>query len=138
MQRLGFTIVELLIVIAIIGILASVAISSAGGARTDAIVAKITSEMDGVSKRASIIQNLTFSFSEVCGSDGTTQDDQVTAFITSIEAFAPGTTTCNSSVSAFAVSVPFPPDSSEHWCVDSTGAKGVQGAAIGSGDLTCS
>jgi len=139
MKRIrGFTVIELLIVIAIIVALATVIISAVRDARTDGIVAKMTAEMDGVKKRAAVVQNQAFTFSEVCGSDGATQDTQIADFIIALNDFSPGTTTCNSSLSDFAISVPLPPDSSEHWCVDGTGDTVAVSDALVGGALTCS
>ena len=53
---LGFTIVELLIVIVVIGILAAITIVAFNGVSSKARVAKVTSELNGVSKKLKIDQ----------------------------------------------------------------------------------
>ncbi len=116
--RQGFTIVELLIVIAIIGILASVVIRSLNDARVSGIDAKIISEMSVLSKRASADESINLTYDSTCGSNGVTQSTQIQTLITSIEDFSLAPVVCNSDTYAYAVSVPL---STDYWCVDSSG-----------------
>jgi len=119
LKKRGFTLVELLIVIAIIGVLVSVILASLNDARVAGVEAKIKGEMDSLRKTASINESQTLTYDTVCGSNGFTQDPKIVEIINSIGVFASGTVTCNSSAGFFASSVPL---DTAHWCVDSVGA----------------
>jgi prepilin-type N-terminal cleavage/methylation domain-containing protein len=131
----GFTLIELLIVISIIGILAAIILSALNDAREKGVNAKIQTEMDGIAKRASIIETTTGDFDEVCGSGGATQSTVVVNLITSIENFSAGSVTCNGEADDYAVSVPL--QSGAHWCVDSTGARKEILNALAVGEYVC-
>lgn len=125
---------ELLIVIAIIGILASVIISSLNDARQQGINTKIKSEMDSIAKRGAIEESQSASFDTVCGSNSAIQSSVVVALINSIETLSVGVVTCNSDRTEYAVSVPL---DTVHWCVDSTGARKEIPNALTAGQLAC-
>ena len=63
----GFTLMELLIVIAIIGILTAVVLGSLNDARQGGIDSRIVAEMDALQKRAAIDQTLSYTY-DVCES----------------------------------------------------------------------
>lgn len=115
----GFTFIELLIVIAIIGILVSVVIGSVRDARDDGLAVKVKGEMTALSKRASVEESQEFSYDSVCGSNSVPQSTQIQLIIDSIELFSLGPVVCNSDTFMYAASVPLEVN---HWCIDSTGA----------------
>jgi prepilin-type N-terminal cleavage/methylation domain-containing protein len=123
----GFTLVELLITIAIIGILAMVVLTSLNDARIQGINAKIETEMDAIAKRAEVehIQSLTYD--SVCGSNDISQSPDILRSITSINTFASSTLICNSQTTSYAISVPI---NTTHWCIDSLGTKKEIPAAL--------
>ncbi len=77
----GFTLMELLIVIAIIGILVAVVLGSLNDARQGGIDAKIVAEMDALQKRASIEESSQYTFDVVCGSNGVQQSTVIAGLI---------------------------------------------------------
>ncbi len=116
----GFTLVELLITIAIIGILAATILSSLNDARTSGIGAKIQGEMDSIAKRAEIEHTSAGHYDMVCGSNSVTQSAVITGLIASINTLASSTVVCNSDTTEYAASVPI---NYTYWCIDSAGAK---------------
>lgn len=115
----GFTIVELLVVIAVIGILTSVILGSLRDARDGGLEAKVKSELVLLGKRASVDESQSFTFDVVCGSNGIATSTEILKIITSIERFSPEPVTCNSDSTQYAVSAAM--SSTTYWCVDSEG-----------------
>lgn len=131
----AFTLIELLTVIAIIGILAATILRSITDARNQGIDARIQSEMDAIIKRASIENAGVPDYDTVCGTNSATQSTVIAELITSINNFASSTVTCNSGPAAYAVSAPMV--SGGHWCIDSLGVKKEISNALTSGQLSC-
>ncbi|MCA9365644.1 type II secretion system protein [Candidatus Kaiserbacteria bacterium] len=135
MQSKGFTLVELLIVIAVIGILASLVISSLNDARENGLNARITAEMKSLQNRAIVEQGSALTFDVVCGTNGETQATKLAAQIATINGRSPSTAVCNSDSDSYAVSIEL--IGGGHWCVDSTGNANEIASTLGSGVLTC-
>ena len=133
-RQLGFTLVELLIVIAIIGILATVVLSALNDARTQGIDTKIKTEMDSIAKRAAIDESRSFTFDAVCGSNGFSTSTEIVELIASINTLASSTVVCNSDTTQYAVSVPI---GGIHWCIDSVGSKSELPDALPAGVMSC-
>jgi prepilin-type N-terminal cleavage/methylation domain-containing protein len=116
----AFTLVELLIVIAVIGVLAVVVLSALSDARTQGKNVRIQTEMDAIAKRAEAEHLQFLTYDTVCGSNGIDQSDDISRIITSINTFASSTLICNSQTTSYAISVPI---NTMHWCIDSLGTK---------------
>jgi prepilin-type N-terminal cleavage/methylation domain-containing protein len=117
----GFTIVELLIVIAIIGILVATIIPRLQDARTDGLEVKTKAELSLIGKRAAVEENQALTYDVVCGSNGFSQAQSIIDQITAVEIFTGQTVICNSRTSAYAVSILVA--SSTYWCVDREGTR---------------
>jgi len=73
-RKKGFTLVELLIVVAIIGVLAGIAIPNFLGARTRAKVAKSFADMDAIGKAEELYYIDHLEYTAVTGDDGLSED----------------------------------------------------------------
>ena len=129
-NKKGFTLVELLIVIAIIAILAVVAIPQFAGMVDRAQDSAILAEMRSISARATVMDAFGDSLAAVrCSDDAAVgaADPEIAAFCEGLEANSPaGTLTYYSSKNEFCIMVEMniAIGDNTHWCVDSTGFNG--------------
>jgi len=131
----GFTLVELLIVITIIGLLAAVVLPRLQTARDEGIETKIKTELVVAGKRASVEENQALTYDVVCGTNGFTQAQSITDQIAAIENFSGQTVACNSRTQDYALSIFLA--SSTYWCVDSAGKRIERPTALGLSEFSC-
>ena len=137
--------IELLVVVAIIGILASVVLASLNTARAKGADAAIKANLDNMRAQAEIVYDATSpnGYGTATQAGGTcpasvaaatasslfanpTINNAVNAAITA----SGGTSYCSSTASAWAASVQLKADNTKYWCVDSTGASRQEGAQL--------
>jgi len=119
-RQKAFTLIELLMVIAVIGVLSSVILSALNDARNSSIDAKVQSEMDSLAKRAEIENSQVGNYNIVCGTNGVATSSSIVKIINSINSLGSVTFICNSETTKYAAAATF---DDGFWCVDSTGAR---------------
>lgn len=134
MKTAGFTIVELLIVLAIIAIMASVVLPRIQNASDSGQEARIVASTESLQKAGMSAEISAGTFNVVCGLYGYATSSQVqevsSSLYTNSDLFV-----CNSTTTAFAASAEL--ESGRHWCVDSVGSKHEIGAALGTNVVVC-
>lgn len=128
----GFTLVELLIVIAIIGILAGVVIASLNTARAKGADAAVKENLHSVRSQSEIYyDNNNGTYLGLCG------DQSVINALLSASTTGGAPTTCNDSDTQWAASATLKA-AGGFWCADSTGQTLQINTDIGSGVTVCS
>lgn len=136
MKNKGFTLIELLVVIAIIGILSSVVLASLNTARAKGADAAIKSNLDNIRAQAEIVYDGVNpnSYATVC-TDATVVRGVAAAASasgvtwTAVASNANGTAACLSAAGTWVAYVRLKSDTTQTWCVDSTGASKQETAA---------
>jgi prepilin-type N-terminal cleavage/methylation domain-containing protein len=121
MNNRGFTLVELLTVVAIIGILSAMTLVTFPAARTRAKDGVIMSDMGQLRSEAEIIYAIAGNtYTEMAGTESTTAWD---ALIDDIETQSGDTVVIGASGQAYCVTITL--NSNDEWCIDSTGFAGT-------------
>ncbi len=124
-KQKGFTLIELMIVVAIIGILASVVLTSLGKARSKAKDTAVMSELSGLRASAEIY--------------ATDNDDSYEGFCDDTSIDQVDKDTCSDDEGTWAAYKAFNVPSGDYigYCVDSTGSAEKVTTALASGDTVC-
>jgi len=155
----GFTLLELLVVVAIIGILTAVVLASLNSARNKGADAAVKSNLVNALKQAEIFYGTNTAaidtYTNVCNSAGsygaltiTTQVDAAAkaygltgspAYTRNNASASATTASCNDSANAWAAEVPLKDGTNQMWCVDSSGkSKQTTGTSLSAADdYTC-
>jgi len=126
MNNRGFTLVELLTVVAIIGILSAMTLVTFPAARTRAKDGVIMSDMGQLRSEAEVIYSGNANVYTGLGTAGHTSDAWG-SLITDIETQSGDTVVIGASGQEYCVTVTL--NSEDEWCIDSTGFAGI-GAAV--------
>lgn len=115
-KQSGFTLVELLVVVAIIGLLSTIVLVGFGDIRSEARDAAIKANMAQMRLAAEVEYNAENSYAAVEGN---------TDFAAALAAAEAAGDTCTVEVAADAFCIECPLASSGDWCIDSTGYMGT-------------
>lgn len=134
----GFTMIELLVAVAIIGILSAIIVTGLASQKNKSNDTKVKSQMSSLKRTMEVYGaangNNYGTLSLSC--TGPFADASAdSAKFTTTSNYPTGTSiACNSNGSAWAVSASL---SSGYWCVDSEGATKIRGTALSSGTTSC-
>jgi prepilin-type N-terminal cleavage/methylation domain-containing protein len=134
MKRIaGFTFIEIMVVIAVIGIAAAISYGFLNGAQARGTEAKLKGDLANIVKQAEVDRTTTNNMNIVCGINGYTQSPDMAELFASAAASARQPVLCNSNATQFVVAVAL---ASGYWCADASGAKKLINNPITT-ELTC-
>jgi len=128
-KKKGFTLMELLVVVAIIGILAAIVLVSLNSARNKGKNAAIKAQMSQLRSAGEMFNEDNGAFTGWCAD---TEEGRISQG--AIDAGGTGYA-CNDSASAWAAGITLVGTGAGDWCVDSTGAS--KAATLAAGGTAC-
>jgi len=138
----GFTLVELLVVISIIGTLASIVMVSMSGATDKARDARIKQGISQLRTIAELMKDDDNSYANLCSDTSTISGDDNYATQQSIiqtDVIGQGGVIkwCYNNSNSYCLSVQLVGDTSKYYCIDSSGLANSTGTPCGSADIGC-
>ncbi len=130
-KKRGFTLMELLVVVAIIGILAAIVLVSLNSARNKGKNAAIKSQMVSLRSAGELHNEDNGSFATFCAS---TEATNLSAGVTNSGG---SSFDCDATADAWAAEVQLVGTGAGFWCVDSTGASKAEAATKGGTATVC-
>lgn len=150
MHLRGFTLLELLIVVAIIGILAAISLSYLGQSKTKSIDGGIKSDLVNARSQAEVYYtNNNKSYDGVCNSstNGITKqliaagrkfdNSPVGTYDNGLDSDFTANERCNDDASGYAAWVPLRMTANTAWCVDSRNASKLVNSVLTAGTTQC-
>ncbi len=143
----GFTLIELFVVIAIIGILASVVLASLNTARDKGANASVKSNLNNMRAQAELVYDNASpnSYATVCSDANVTKALEAarvsSGALTTTVAFATAETAtsvaCQSQSTSWVIQAPLKGTGAGYWCVDSSGKSQAEAAVLPASSATC-
>jgi prepilin-type N-terminal cleavage/methylation domain-containing protein len=134
----GFTLLELLVVVAIIGLLAAVVIGVLGSAKKKGEDSAIKEQMSALRSQAELYANANGGYNNMFTSNNTwaSTDTAIQAILTYLDQRSQ-THTAGSSSNAWAVQVQLKQNTAQYACIDSTAKLSVTGTVMAAGATVC-
>ena len=141
-KPVGFTLVELLVVISIIGILASLTMISMSGATAKARDVRIKQDVSQLRTIAVLIDSDDGSYASLCSDTSTIGGDDAYSVQQSViqaDVISQGGAIkwCYADSDSYCLSVQLVADASQYYCIDSSGLANTTSTACGSADAGC-
>lgn len=142
-MRRGFTLIELMVIVAIIGLFSALALASLGRSKNKGSDAAVQQDMRSIQQQAELysIKNANSygsTYGTACDTANTVFDGpKVQKLIEALEKAngGSGTITCHNTTSQYVVVSSLP--AGGYWCVDSSGYSGSKPSPLGSSELSC-